>query len=566
MKRRSAYPWIIFIALWATVTGIAVFSGYTPSQQTARSVLSTLARIQAGIFAIVFSIVILGVRLSASRYSPRLAKSFSSDSTYRVTVGIFAFSIAIDIFVLYIVEAVSDTVLRATLATSVVLAAGSFALLFVFVNQILERTTPEGILSHIEDELTPELMVEEAELSANDASRPDPFQTLISVINSTIEEHDRASSALGLSILGDRVSALIEHDGETEEGSPIDQTIKYVCEDQIPMILEQAVDEGLNETAIESTETAEKIGEAAIKKKSDRAVEHTVRGQAGLVDNLPFETSVERVRTEVIDTSQELVEGAVKNQVYDGAAIGARFLGWTASSSIMKREVEDPRNNSYTSLLVLHFPRLISAVAESNTEVNDPSHNQWLRVQMSDSFESVSAVERLIGSVYSSMAELTSAAIRYEIRTGQQIVNWERVASGWSTGLDALSQIELDEMAQLWFGTTLYLEYIAQESSSNIMDGFDSYGRHRVTRDIGQSTVKRIQHGRLDPTARIDFIPGGVDPIKYPLTGRKNPPLSDPDRTFTEWIDYQPFIFRRRRFGQVGDQPIDENSDEETNE
>lgn len=565
MNRKSASSWFLFLGLWATIVGVAVFIGHTPDQQTTRNILSTLARVQAGIFAIVFSIVILGVRLSASRYSPRLAKSFSSDSTYRVTVGIFAFSIAINIFGLYVMGAVSDSVLRAVLALSGILAGGSFVSLYRFVNQILERTTPEGMLSHIEEELKPSSMLEEAKLSADDAAHPDPFQTLISVINSTIEEHDRASSALGLSVLGDRVSALIEYDGETEESSPVDKTTEYVCENQLPMVLEQAVDEELTETAIESTETAETIGKVAIEQKSDRGVEHTVRGQAGLVDNLPYETGVERVRAEVIDTSRELIEAAAENQVYTGAAVGARFLGWTASSSIMQRELEDGRNRRYTSLLILHFPKLISKVAGSEVEVNDLSHYQWLRVQNNDRIEEVSPVERLIGSAYGSMAELTSAAIRYEIKTGQQIVDWNSVAHGWLDGLDSLSQMGLDEMAQLWFGTTLYLEYIADESSSDIMDGFGSHGRHRVTSEIGEATVEKIQNGHLNPTTRVDYLPGGVDPIEVPLTGYESPPLQDPERTFREWVNSQPFLFRGRSFGW-GEPPTADDLEEEENE
>lgn len=126
---------------------------------------------------------------------------------------------------------------------------------------------------------------------------------------------------------------------------------------------------------------------------------------------------MERVRTEIIETSQELIHGATEDQVYTGAAVGTRFLGWTASSSIMKRDAEDARNSSYTSLLLVYFPRLISTVAESDEEVRDHSYNKWLRVQMSESFESVSPVERLIGSVYSSMAELTSAG--FDTKSGQ---------------------------------------------------------------------------------------------------------------------------------------------------
>ncbi len=566
MNQRSGYLFVFFLVVWGATVGLAVYIGYTPNEQTARNILSTLARVQAGIFAIVFSIVILGVRLSASRYSPRLAKSFSSDFTYRMTVGIFAFSISIDIFGLYVVGAISDTLLKTVLVSSAVLAGGSFVSLYGFVNQILERTTPEGILSHIEDELTPNSMVREAELSDEDAAYPGPFQTLTSVINSTIEEHDRASSSLGLSILGDRVSALIGYGVPAEEDSPVDQTIEYVCIDQIPRILEHAVDEELTETAIEATEAAGEIGEAAIDEESDRSVEYVIRGQAGLIDNLSYGTSIERVRTEVIDTSRELIEEAARSQIYTGAAIGTRFLGWTASSSIMQREVEDGRNNRYTSLLILHFPSLLSIVAESGDEVNDLSQSQWLRVQNDDPIEPVSPAEHLIGSAYGSMAELTSAAIRYELKTGQQIVRWNSVAQGWYSGLDSLIDMGLDEMAQLWFGTALYLEYVSIESTSDIMDGFGSYGRHRVTSDIGEQTVEKILNGPLDPTARIDFIPGRVDPIELPLTGHKRPPLQDSDRSFQEWVDSQPFMFQSRRFGSVGGPPTDDEVNEEDDE
>jgi hypothetical protein len=48
-------------------------------------------------------------------------------------------------------------------------------------------------------------------------------------------------------------------------------------------------------------------------------------------------------------------------------------------------------------------------------------------------------------------------------------------------------------MAQLWFITPLYLEHIARESSSDIMGRFGSYGRHRVTRDIGKKTVEKCK-------------------------------------------------------------------------
>ena len=52
-------------------------------------ILTTLASTQAAIFAIVFSIVILGVQLSASRYSPRLVSLFRNNSAYKFIIGLF---------------------------------------------------------------------------------------------------------------------------------------------------------------------------------------------------------------------------------------------------------------------------------------------------------------------------------------------------------------------------------------------------------------------------------------------------------------------------------------------
>lgn len=504
--------------------------------QSGNLFLTTLASVQAAIFAIVFSIIILGVNLSASRYSPRLASTFRADPYYRWTVVIFGFSIALNLAGIYTSNFITEQGFNILILASAALAIGAFWTLYEFVNGTLEKTTPEGILTALNQNMTVRSIVDQAHAAADDFRNHDPFLVLISVIRSTISEKDTVSAGKGLDLLTDRVSELVMYADESEfdEGSPVDESLRTVCVDQLSDILEQAKNEEINQIAVKVTKTAEDIGEASVDRGLDSILEYVVRGQTDLIDTIGFDGQDERLREKIMDTCKEILKNAAENQVWSGAAVGVRLLGWLSASSINGRGADENFDRRYTSILILGFPKIVTTVVDSNVGIRDIPISKWIRVHILT--DEVEPGQQLIGSCYSSQAELTSAAIRYEIRAEQRFLDWQSVAAGWSDPVEDLHDAGMESVAKLWFGTILYLEFIEAKTPGHVMTGFNPNIRFHLSDQFVLSVVDDILAGEFDPKTRIDFLPGWVDPVEMPLTGTRVSPVQDSDESFQEWL------------------------------
>ncbi len=500
------------------------------------SILNTLARVQAAIFAIVFSVIILGVQLSASRYSPRLASEFHKDSGYRWTVGVFAASIGFSIIAVFAVPLFSESTIVILPVVGIGLGILSFWTLWDFVNDTLEKTTPEGILRTIDANLTPTAIVDQAHESANDSLQRDPFLTLVSVIRSILEEGDRVVATQGLSIIEDRVANLFEEtpNEEFEEGEPVDESVEHLFTSQVPTLLEESLDEGLTEIAIKVTDVVENIGDSSIDEQLERPHEHLLRGHIELIDQVENE----RVRDKVIDVSRSLLKSGVKNGLYLSSALGTRLLGWIAAASVMKRDATQKYDGRYTSLLINGFPKILSNAIDSDASLTEYQNTAWLERSMND----VAPIDLITWGCYDSMAELSSAAIRFEMKTGQTLLNWTHVDSGWVSGLSKLRETELETLPQVWLGTILYIEYLSDITDEEVLKNFNTRAALEVEYDFVVTTIQNVLDG-LDVTSRIDFPPGGTNPLEFPRTGAKSPPIRDEENTFREWLKQKKEVY-----------------------
>jgi hypothetical protein len=161
-------------------------------------------------------VVILGVQLSTSQYSPRLPDLFRSDTIYLRTVGVFAVSIGFSFLGLFAYGYVDGFWIELWVYLSGLLAIVAFVSLFDFVDRTLEQSTPEGILDRLEDDLTASQIIDQAEASSDDHREPDPFLVVLSVINSQINERDAAAVYLGLDIISRRVNEVsVPHKAST---------------------------------------------------------------------------------------------------------------------------------------------------------------------------------------------------------------------------------------------------------------------------------------------------------------------------------------------------------------
>lgn len=521
-------------------------AGYI-TQNAGWQILTTLAIIQASIFAIVFSVVILGVRLSANRYSPRLADIFKSDDFYRWTVGIFALSIGFDVAGLYALEFVVAEAMLGILVVAGILSIASFLTLHLFVNRVLEKTTPEGILKTLDEILTPQWINNKADASSNESTERDPFVTITSVITSTISERDRESTRLGLRILGDSVATLLIEtpQQEFEEDTPLDNSIEDLCVQRLPNVTYEASDNDLTTIATEDIPNAvETIGDTAVGEELERVIEHLARGQGTLITGLEFNIEDERIRKKVIRNNREIVKNAAEQHMWNAVTAGNIYLGWRSAGSVIDRREDDLSRtvSEYESLLLLHYPKVVSIAVDSGEDLGDHNPHEWGLLFDNREREYIGSqpVERAIASCYDAMAELTSALIRFEIREGVQIVDWTDVGVAWRDGFENLPN-ETSSLRQLWYGTILYLRYLEHETGSEVMNGFSPrIPTRNISADFKAETIEEILQGNVDPRGKVDLIPGRVNPLEAPRTGYKNPPVSDVETKFSEWLSAYP--------------------------
>ncbi|MGQ5515768.1 DUF2254 family protein [Halococcus saccharolyticus] len=503
-------------------------------------ILTILASAQAAIFAIVFSITILGVQLSASGFSPRLVNLFREDDSYRFTTALFGTSIGIDILGLYLFSGENIFVYEMYLCGAGALAVGSLVVLYSFVDRILYQSTPEGILRRIKDQLSPEWTTQQAHLFQEDSTKRDPYHLLISVIDSAVEDRDNPTVSQGLNMVSEKIRNLLEYTHPESLGpeSALGKSIEDLCTDRLPTLVERATENSQKTQAREVIECLDTIGEAGINREHEYVVKCSSQGLSRPVESLGYSELEDRVRKRIIDTNRELLAETAEATQWEAADHGIRLLGWRAAQSIMDRSAQHARDTGYTSVQILSIPSIhSSATAEASARTDDEDID-WQRGEDAD-FNELYPRENTLRGCYFAMCEITSAAIRSEIRTGRSVVNWSHVATGWRNCLNDLRNSNLELLFQLWLGTILYIEYLQSETDDEVLSGFNRVSIQMGIRDQISGVVDSIQNGSIRPKTQIDYVPGMTKPTEMPLTGFKSQPIPDLDTTFSEWLELQ---------------------------
>lgn len=527
----------IFIVVFGVSLLIAACTTWNPSGN-GQQVLTTLASIQAAVFAVVFSVIILGVQLSTSRYSTRLANLFRTDEAYRRTVGVFGVSLATDVAVLLVFNHISLILLRFSLLAAVGLATASFLLLYFFVDRTLEQTTPEGIIKRVKQELTPSQIVADAEAAASDSSEIDPFLVPVSITRSAISDRDVPAATQGLNVIDSQVEELLKDVSteQLEDETPVGNSIKELCTNRLPSAGQKAVEKDLDEVGKETTTTIRSIGRNAVDQEHGPITAHSSRGLARLIGTLGFDITSEKVRKEAMDYSGEMLKEAAEANLWDAAGTGIRVLSWQAASSVVRRGPTEGHRFQYNRLSYKHIPSVFVEVVDA---ASDDINESYIFCAARRDADRTSPIEWALWSCYASMTETTSAYIRYEIQNQEKIVNWTDVRAGWRKCLSKLANSKFDLISQYWLGALLYLEYIEFEADSGVLSDFRSTSRYGVSPDIMEQTIENILNDQINPKKNIDYLPGQVDPVQLPRTGHTAPPISDPERPFTKWLELQ---------------------------
>lgn len=530
---------IIVLSLFTISTVLAACFGQSIGTN-GTEILTILASTQAAIFAIVFSIIILGIQLSASGYSPRLVNLFRENAAYRFTTALFGTSIGTDILGLYLFAEQDSFIYEAYLCGAGTLAVGSLVILYLFVDRTLYQSTPEGILSRINNQLSPEWTIQQARQSEEDPIERDPYQLLVSVIDSAVEDRDSPTVSQGLDMISERVVDLLEytHPESTDPESAVGGSIEDLCTNRLPALVEHTTENSQEMETRKVIECLDSIGRGGINKEHEYVIRYSSQGLSRPVESLGYSELEDRVRKNSIDTNSELLAETAEATFWEAADHGVRLLGWRAAQSIMNRSAQHARDVGYTSVLILGIPGIHSSAVDENSARLDDDGIDWLRGEDA-SRNDLHPHENTLRGCYFAMCKIMSAAIRNEIKTGGSVVNWSHVAEGWRNCLNDLRDSNLESLFQLWLGTVLYIEYLQSETDDVVLSGFNRVSIQMGIRDQISETVDSIQNGSIRPRMQIDFIPGVFNPTEIPLTGILSQPVPDPDTTFSDWLELQ---------------------------
>ncbi|GAA0466364.1 hypothetical protein GCM10008985_24170 [Halococcus dombrowskii] len=465
---------------------------------------------------------------------------FRKNIAYRFTAGLFAVSIGVDVFGLYLFAEQDSFVYETYLCGAGALAASAMVNLYLFVDRILYQSTPEGILNRINDRLSPEWTAQQARRSDEDSIERDPYQLLISVIDSAIEDRDGPTVSQGLDVVSERIRSLLTNTCSDAMGSEsaVNASIEDLCTDRLPALLEHTTKNNQEEQSKEVIECLDTIGKSGIDREHELVTGYSSQGLSRPIESLGYSELEDRVRIDIIGTNRELLVEAAEAEYWEAADTGIRLLGWRVAQSITNRSAQYARDTGYTSVQTLSIPKIHSrAVRECSSRTSDENID-WQRGEDGD-FNDLFPYENTLRGCYFAMCEITSAAIRNEIKTGASVVDWSHVAAGWRSCLDDLRDSNLESLFQLWLGTVLYIEYLQSETDREVLSGFNRVSIQMGFRsNIGETAVS-IQNGVVRPRTQIDYIPGRFNPTEMPLTGFSSQPVSDPDTTFSDWLVLQ---------------------------
>jgi hypothetical protein len=196
--------------------------------------LSALVQSQAAIVAIVITLTLIAVQLTASAYSPQVIDIFKKNSDMWLLLGCYGVSIYYGFIVLKLVEgaegeAVSQSAIWALGRFSISfefcvsmaywLGAFTFVALFPYMLNIIGLLKSENIIKRLAVEVTrgnflkaigSEVVVQKKGRVTIYRHRVDPIQPIVDIIKGSIMKYDFATTRVGLGELTDQMIELIE--------------------------------------------------------------------------------------------------------------------------------------------------------------------------------------------------------------------------------------------------------------------------------------------------------------------------------------------------------------------
>ena len=224
----SIFKYSVLFLLFALIFGFifAFFNLYHTDADSARYMLSALVQSQAAIVAIVVSLTLIAVQLTASAYSPRVIRIFRDNLDMWLLLGLYGGSIFYGLLVLKMIrdEDLSQILLfgislETHISYALFLGFFSIVMLFQYMRNTINLLNPTNIIKRLSEGITKDKIlkyIKSAKTSegVETSTVEDPIQPIMDIIHGSIMKYDIDTTRVGLKAVTDHVLKIIDSDGE----------------------------------------------------------------------------------------------------------------------------------------------------------------------------------------------------------------------------------------------------------------------------------------------------------------------------------------------------------------
>jgi hypothetical protein len=325
---------------------------------SARYMLSALVQSRAAILAIVISLTLIAIQLSASAYSPRVIKIFKESLGWLLLFVFYGVSIFYGLLVLKMIKSVDEahptvlstiTYLKIPLAGHISLAYAfgclTFIILVIYLRRIINLLNPATLINRLAEDITKDKILEYLKSVENDeevknSTFEDPIQPIMDIVHGSIMKYDIATTRVGLRAVTDRVIELIDSDN--------DKKISKLFCNHLERVGRLAISRDEEESAVKVIEQLEKFGKSTAEKKLSEATRLAVTS-LGMIGEAAAEKGFEVAAIQAAISLEKVGVASAEKILKDATEIAVESL-FLIGGIAVEKDFEDATGHVVTAL------------------------------------------------------------------------------------------------------------------------------------------------------------------------------------------------------------------------
>jgi hypothetical protein len=352
-----------------------------PSCSSVKYMLSALVQSEAAIVAIVITVTLIAVQLTASAYSPRVIDIFKKNVDMWILLLVYGISIFSGFIVLTRVpDEIKDLSPTLSFGVSFALWLGifTFVALFPYMRNIINLLKPKTIIDRLsagitkentlnyleyieakegtseedetsteEEQIQPSRDIKEASKEDEIRAVEDPVQPIGDIITRSLMNHDITTTREGLEKIVEQTIEIINSEGEDEE--EVKEITKHFCK-HLQRVGRLAVSKMDEESTMGVIKNLKEFGTHIVKKGFGVAAPELAES-IGAVGKAAAEKEFKDATMQAVKYLEALGKTAAKKKLEYGALETVSSLGIVGKSAVEKgKELEEAAMQAAQSL------------------------------------------------------------------------------------------------------------------------------------------------------------------------------------------------------------------------